>query len=185
MPQQRADAWIGWQVICDTIWQVMPRSSRMVISSTALFGSNLIDLAAAAVSVVVIVVVVVVMVVVVKNSSYCCVCSSCHVCSSSSSSCWCCGSWSCSSSINSCFVPVVVPEAVVILATAEFINSSSIIYQHSFLSVTITLWLNNKINDTLGDFTFWLSPWLNLLVEPKSRLSRRWAKKWSRIFRLD
>ena len=39
--------------------------------------------------------------------------------------------------------------------------------------------------DTLGDFTFWLSPWLSLLVEPKSRLSRRWAKKWSRFFRLD
>jgi len=32
---------------------------------------------------------------------------------------------------------------------------------------------------------FWLSPWLSLLVEPKSRLSRRWAKKWSRFFRLD
>ena len=39
--------------------------------------------------------------------------------------------------------------------------------------------------NTVGDFTFWLSPWLSLLVEPKSRLSRRWAKNWSRIFRLD
>jgi len=38
---------------------------------------------------------------------------------------------------------------------------------------------------TLGDFTFWLSPWLSLSAEPKSRLSRRWAKKWSPIFCLD
>jgi len=29
------------------------------------------------------------------------------------------------------------------------------------------------IDKAVGDFTFWLSPWLSLLVEPKSRLSRR------------
>jgi len=30
----------------------------------------------------------------------------------------------------------------------------------------------------MGDFTFWLSPWFSLLAEPKTRLSRRWAKMW-------
>ena len=29
------------------------------------------------------------------------------------------------------------------------------------------------LTDSMGDFTFCLSPWLSLLVEPKSRLSRR------------
>jgi len=40
------------------------------------------------------------------------------------------------------------------------------------------------LQDTMGYFTFWLSPWLSLLAEPKTGLSWRWAKKWSRIFRL-
>jgi len=30
---------------------------------------------------------------------------------------------------------------------------------------------------TLGHFTFWIRPWLSLLAEPKTTLSRRWAKK--------
>jgi len=29
----------------------------------------------------------------------------------------------------------------------------------------------------VGHFTFGLRPWLSLLVEPKTTLSRRWAKK--------
>jgi len=36
----------------------------------------------------------------------------------------------------------------------------------------------------VGHFTFWLRPWLSLLAEPKTTLSRRLAKKWSWIFRL-
>jgi len=37
--------------------------------------------------------------------------------------------------------------------------------------------------ETVGDFTFWFSPWLRLLDKPKTRLSWRWNKKWSWILR--
>jgi len=47
------------------------------------------------------------------------------------------------------------------------------------------LWHGKEVaTPTMGHFTFWLRPWLSLLAEPKTTLSWRWAKKWSRIFRL-
>jgi len=30
---------------------------------------------------------------------------------------------------------------------------------------------------TVGDFTFWISAWLRLMDEPKTRLSWRWSQK--------
>jgi len=47
-------------------------------------------------------------------------------------------------------------------------------------SETFATW----VNMTMGHFTFWLSSWPSFLAEPKTRLSRRWAKKWSQIFHL-
>jgi len=47
----------------------------------------------------------------------------------------------------------------------EEMHATNIKLHSNRLILTITNWVT--VSDTVGDFTFWLSPWLSLLAESK------------------
>jgi len=63
---------------------------------------------------------------------------------------------------------------IVLLSTSDFDAQKK--EQDSKVDQQRVSWLlcaTNEYTSTMGHFTFWLRPWLNLLAEPKTTLSRR------------